>query len=176
MPADRQTPDALTFTPTPLRNRHDGWHADRQRAFIAALADSGCITLACRAVGVSPQSAYRLRRHPKGKQFAHAWDTALRCASARLVSIAYERAIEGTRKEYWRDGKLVGETVNPSDALLMFLLTKSDSNRFGSQADRLPMFPDPAGEARVAIPRLIDKLADIDLPADPLLPGEADCA
>lgn len=176
MPADRQTPDALTFAPTTLSTRHDGWNADRQRAFIAALADSGCITLACRAVGVSPQSAYRLRRHPKGKQFAHAWDTALHCASARLVSIAYERAIEGTRKQYWRDGKLVGETVNPSDALLMFLLAKSDSNRFGSQADRLPMFPDPAGDARVAIPRLIDKLADVDCPAEPLLPGDAERA
>lgn len=117
MPADRQTPDALTFTPTTLRNRHDGWNADRQRAFIAALAGSGCIALACRAVGVPPQSAYRLLRHPKGKQFAHAWDTALHCASARLVGIAYQRAIVGTRKQYWRDGQLVGETVNPSDAL-----------------------------------------------------------
>lgn len=173
MPPEYQTADALTFTAAALRERHDGWSAERQRAFIAALADSGCITLACRAVGVSPQSAYRLRRHPKGKQFAYAWDTALRCASVRLVSIAYERAITGTRKQYWRDGKLIGETVSPSDALLMFLLAKSDPNRFGSQADRLPMFPDPAGDARGAIPRLIDKLADIDCPAEPLLPDEA---
>ncbi len=168
-----QTADTLAFAPATLRTRHDGWSAQRQRDFIAALADSGCITLACRAVGVSPQSAYRLRRHPKGKPFALAWDAALRCASVRLVSIAYERAIEGTRKQYWRDGKLIGETVNPSDALLMFLLTKSDPNRFGSQADRLPMFPDPAGDARAAIPRLIGALGDVDLPADGLLAGDA---
>ncbi|MBY0285006.1 MAG: hypothetical protein K2W81_13730 [Sphingomonas sp.] len=89
------------------------------------------------------------------------------------MSIAYERAIEGTRKQYWRDGKLIGETVNPSDALLMFLLTKSDPNRFGSQADRLPMFPDPAGDARAAIPRLIGALGDVDLPADGLTTGDA---
>ncbi|MBX9858014.1 MAG: hypothetical protein K2Y20_00300, partial [Sphingomonas sp.] len=61
-----QTADTLAFAPAPLRTRHDGWSAQRQRDFITALADSGCITLACRAVGVSPQSAYRLRRHPKG--------------------------------------------------------------------------------------------------------------
>lgn len=176
MPPEHQTADTLAFNPATLNKRHDGWNADRQRAFIAALADSGCVSLACRAVGVSPQSAYRLRRHPKGKQFALAWDTALHCASARLVGIAYQRAIEGTRKQYWRDGKLIGETVSPSDALLMFLLTKGDPNRFGSQADRLPMFPDPAGDARVAIPRLIDKLADVDCPAEPLLPGEPDDA
>lgn len=161
MPPEHPTADSLSFAPAMLNQRHDGWTADRQRAFIAALADCGSITLASRAVGVTPQSAYRLRRHPKGKGFAHAWDTALRCASGRLVSLAYERAITGTRKQYWREGKLVGETVQPSDALLMFLLARTDPYRYGSQVDRLPQFPDLASDARHAMPRLLDALKDV---------------
>lgn len=94
-----QTPDTLAFTPATLRERHNGWSAERQRDFIEALADGGCVTQACRIVGVAPKSAYRLRRHPKGREFAFAWDQALRCASARLVDIAMERAVHGSRRQ-----------------------------------------------------------------------------
>src|SRR5689334_9510934 len=54
--------DLTDFDPAPVKPRHDGWTAERQRAFIAALAEQGCVSDACRAVGVSPRSAYRLRR------------------------------------------------------------------------------------------------------------------
>src|SRR5688572_1296898 len=58
------------FTPVPRdQHRHDGWGPDEQRAFIEALADCGSVTEACRYVGRSPSSAYRLRRHPEGAEF-----------------------------------------------------------------------------------------------------------
>lgn len=166
-PASVGPTDALDFAPAPLRERQDGWTADRQRAFVTAIADSGCISQACRVVGVSPQSAYRLRHHPKGKAFAIAWDAALRCASARLVDIAMERAIHGSRRQYWRAGELVGESIIPSDSLLIFLLSRLDTNRFGTQVDRHPALPDRAGTAARVMPKLLETLYDIDAPVDP---------
>jgi hypothetical protein len=56
-------PPRLAFTPVPLRCRRDGWTPTRQSAFIAALAERGCIDEACRTVGLSQQGAYRLRAH-----------------------------------------------------------------------------------------------------------------
>ena len=67
-PAGKATPD-LPFNPIPLRERHDGWTADRQIAFIDALAATGCVTDAARTVGMSVRSAYRLRAHPEAGSF-----------------------------------------------------------------------------------------------------------
>jgi hypothetical protein len=53
----------------PVRNRYDGWTAGRQRAFIAALAETGCVSEACAEVGIIARSAYRLREQP-GRPFA----------------------------------------------------------------------------------------------------------
>lgn len=58
----------------PVRVRHDGWHPDKQRAFIAALATTRRLDRAALAVGMSRESAYYLRRHRGGKSFAAAWD------------------------------------------------------------------------------------------------------
>ena len=38
----------VPFVPTSASNRHDGWTAERQIAFIEALADSGCVEKRCR--------------------------------------------------------------------------------------------------------------------------------
>ena len=37
----------------PLRYRHDGWTAERQAAFLKALAATSCVADACKAVGMS---------------------------------------------------------------------------------------------------------------------------
>jgi hypothetical protein len=67
---------ALAFTPVPLRARRDGWTAERQHAFIAALAETRCVAEACRSVGVSTQSAYALYRRPGAESFRAAFDSA----------------------------------------------------------------------------------------------------
>ena len=62
---------ALTsFTPVPRRYRHDGWTPERQKAFIAALADTGCVTRAARMVNIAQTNAYELRRAPGAESFA----------------------------------------------------------------------------------------------------------
>ena len=79
---------AVPFQPAPVRRRVDGWTADRQRDFIAALAETGCVSEACAEVGITPRSAYRLREHPKAAAFRTAWDHAQHLASARLTALA----------------------------------------------------------------------------------------
>ncbi len=56
------------------RQRHDGWTAERQRTFLIALAETGCISEACRLTGITTRSAYRLRGHALGTAFAEGWD------------------------------------------------------------------------------------------------------
>jgi hypothetical protein len=65
------------FNPVPRKvQRHDGWTPERQRAFIAALADTGCVAIAARMVNMSPESAYQLRRQPGAESFRAAWNAA----------------------------------------------------------------------------------------------------
>src|SRR3954447_11364488 len=61
------------FTPVPLRYRHDGWTAQRQVAFLKALAATSCVADACKAVGMSRDSAYDLRARPSAIAFRAAW-------------------------------------------------------------------------------------------------------
>lgn len=42
---------------TGQRTRHDGWTAERQRIFLTALAETGCISEACGLAGVSSRCA-----------------------------------------------------------------------------------------------------------------------
>ncbi|MBO9712323.1 hypothetical protein [Sphingomonas sp.] len=169
-PAEAAPADPLAaFVPVPLAPRHNGWTADRQRLFLAALAETGCISRACEAASIAPRSAYRLRRDPRGAAFAAAWDQALRVATGNLATIAFERALRGGIRELWRDGELVAEIRQPSDSLLKFLLQHLAPDRFASRG--------PLGRtdmsARIALrdlPTLLDELVDTDVAADPLRP------
>jgi hypothetical protein len=115
---------ALTeFTPVPrLKDRSNGWKPEVQRAFIAALADYGSVAAACRVVGRADHGAYRLRRHPEGKEFAAAWDRALAHGVLRLQDSLMERAIHGVPVPVYSYGKLIGERRVYNDRLGMFML------------------------------------------------------
>ena len=65
------------FHPVPLRSRHDGWSEARQCAFLGHLYLTGSVSAAARAVGLSRESAYRLRRREGAGSFARAWDAVL---------------------------------------------------------------------------------------------------
>ncbi len=68
----------IRFKPAALKARHDGWTAARQYRFIELLAATKSITAACRAVGMSRESAYALRDRPEAAGgFAFAWRKAL---------------------------------------------------------------------------------------------------
>ena len=67
----------IRFTPVQLKARHDGWTPERQRRFIEELAATRSISKACRAVGMSRDSAYSLRDRPEAAPFRLAWKQAL---------------------------------------------------------------------------------------------------
>ena len=94
----------------------------RQRIFLTVLAETGCISEACQHAGVLSRSSYRRRQRGDAAAFADAWDQALRRPTLRLTTIAFERAVKGTEREFWSEGERVAETRSPSDKLLMFLL------------------------------------------------------
>lgn len=156
------------FEPARLRPRHDGWTAERQRVFIATLAETGCISDACAVAGISPRSAYRLRGHPQAAGFVEAWDRALAVATGRLASIAFDRAIKGSTREYWKNGEMVAEVRAPSDKILMFLLSKLDTRRFGAFAGLNVAGADPLAVTRAGLASALDGLVDLDCPIEPL--------
>ena len=57
--------------------RRDGWTAQRQLRFLDMLARTRSVTRAAAAVGMSRESAYRLRNRKGGALFATAWDRAM---------------------------------------------------------------------------------------------------
>ena len=86
--------------------RHNGWNPQKQRGFCEILAESGRVDRAAHAVGMTRESAYRLRRRADGRAFALAWDAALLLARQRLIDEAYELAFEGSVERHYVDGAL----------------------------------------------------------------------
>ena len=115
-------PPLPDFTPVPRKYRHDGWTPERQRAFIAALADTGSVRRAAAMVNMAQTNCYTLRRAPGAEGFRRAWEAALDFGIARLKDIAFERAIDGYLVPVFVAGKLMGFRRKHNDALLMFCL------------------------------------------------------
>lgn len=101
--------DLPAFEPVPTTPRHDGWTADRQRQFIAALASLGSVAGACRAVGMSSASAYKLRDRPAAGSFAAAWRIGLSMGRDRVMERAFDRAVNGYTRPVVRRGVVVGQ-------------------------------------------------------------------
>jgi hypothetical protein len=119
------------FTPVPRQcARHDGWTPERQIAFIEALADTGSVDAACRAVNMSQAGAYHLRRQPGATSFRKAWETALQLGVARVEDVVMDRALNGVEEPLYSYGKLIGTRRRYNDRLLMFILRNRAPDRF----------------------------------------------
>ncbi|HYD36664.1 MAG TPA: hypothetical protein VEA60_03565 [Allosphingosinicella sp.] len=119
---DHSTQLMTSFAPVPRRYRHDGWTPERQRAFILALAETGCVERAARRVNIAQTNCYELRRAPGAESFRRAWDAALDFAVPKLKDVAFQRAIEGELVPVFSGGKLMGFRRKYNDKLLMFCL------------------------------------------------------
>lgn len=141
------------------RKRLAGWSAQRQRVFLANLAETGSVHLAASSARLSARSAYRLRA--RSPAFAAAWDTADQLAVGRLSAIAFDRAINGRTEQVWQDGILVAEKRLPSDRLLMWLLARLDPRRFAAPWEqRKDGVADPQALARESFQGQLDALPD----------------
>ena len=119
------------FTPVPrLKDRSNGWKPHVQRAFIEALADTGSVASACRAVRRSTHGAYNLRRQPGAEEFAAAWEAALDFGMRRIEDVAMDRALNGVEVPVYSYGQLVGTRISYNDRLLMFMLRNRAPERF----------------------------------------------
>ncbi len=138
-PSDYNVPDYnpadYRWVPVRRRPRYDGWTEEKQRRFIEVLADTGIVTAAAKAVGMSRESANRLRRSPHGAAFARAWDAARLHAGSALEDIAFERAIEGVEHNVYNEyGDVVCTKTVYNDRLLTFLLRHLKPERYGRHA------------------------------------------
>lgn len=119
------------FTPVPReRERSNGWKAEVQRQFIAALAETGSVKSAARRVGRAEVGAYLLRRHPQAEEFRRAWDAALDIGMRRIEDVAMDRALHGVEVPVYSYGKIVGTRTVYNDRLLMFMLRNRAPERF----------------------------------------------
>lgn len=123
-PARRQVP---AFYPVPVRSRHDGWTDNKQAGFLGLLAETGSVLAACELVGMSRNSAYKLRRLPGAESFAAAWDAALgkpirKVTIDDLAFLAYKGLIRP--KMY--AGRYIGWTQKPDDSALLRLTARLD--------------------------------------------------
>lgn len=133
-PTETRTPvaaeDLPAFDSVPVKYRHDGWTPARQKAFIGALADTGSVAAACRAVNRSTHGAYHLRRQPGAEEFAAAWEAALDFGIKRVEDVAMDRTLNGVEVPVYSYGQLVGTRISYNDRLLMFMLRNRAPGRF----------------------------------------------
>jgi hypothetical protein len=119
------------FTPVPRQYvRHDGWTPERQIAFIEALADTGSVEAACKAVDMSQAGAYNLRRQPGAECFRKAWQAALGLDVALVEDVVMDRAHNSFEEPLYSYGRLIGTRRRYNDRLLMFILRNRTPERF----------------------------------------------
>jgi hypothetical protein len=128
------------------RPRHNGWTADKQEAFLKALATCGCVTDAARSVGMSRESAYHLYNRESAADFRRGWDAALDCSLRLLEDELWSRAIKGVPRPVFYQGEQVGEYRHFDEKLAMFLLRFRRPHRYAELPRYLPPAPPPGAE------------------------------
>lgn len=170
-------PAEYRWVPVRRRPRTDGWTEEKQRRFIEVLADTGRVALAAKAVGLSRQAAYELKRSGDGAAFSRAWDAARLHAGALLEDIAFDRAIEGREENVFNEcGEVIATKHVPDNRMLTFLLKHLIPDRYGNAvAAGTSAVADAGGP--VTVPVTIDAcLRDMEpqlpAPAETLLGAE----
>ncbi|HVL78149.1 MAG TPA: hypothetical protein VM346_02570 [Sphingomicrobium sp.] len=74
-PPDSPMRPTRTCTTVPRRYRRDGWTPARQLRFLDVLRRTRSVAAAARAVGMSRESAHRLRKRDAGGLFALTWES-----------------------------------------------------------------------------------------------------
>lgn len=150
----------FAFDHVSLRFRHDGWTPERQERFIEALATTGCVEQAARAVGKSVSSAYALKTRAEAQPFRLAWEAALEVGVKRLSEAALSRAIHGVAQPVFYKGEQVGERRHYDERLTMFLLRYRDPARFGPWIDRVDSVEEKFDGASMLLRQMLNRMID----------------
>jgi hypothetical protein len=147
--------------------------------FLDHLAVHGNVRAACALVGISAETAYRLRR--RDFEFGEAWAAALVLARASAEQVLADRALNGVEEAIFYRGELVGTRLRFDGRLLLAHIARLDKlaedTPAGTRASRFDeLLALVAGEAfdagmvDRAGDRVADRANDRDHEADPLLP------
>jgi hypothetical protein len=98
------------------------WTPPKMAAFLRMLSATHSVSAAARSVGMSRQSAYRLRSRMKGKPFDLAWDVAFHHSYDNLAHAALERALNGVEVPVFCNGEQVGSYRKFDERLTIALL------------------------------------------------------
>jgi hypothetical protein len=125
-------PPDLNFTPVPRRkSRSNGRTPERQRIFIAMLAQCGSVATACKAVGCSSYAVYHLRNRAGAESFATAWDRAVERGARRVLDVLIDHAINGVPEFIYKEGEIVGERRHFNTRAQMWIVAHYLPERFG---------------------------------------------
>jgi len=120
-------PRVPAFYPVPLRVTRTGWTTERQADFLGHLAETGSVSAACARVGMSRNSAYKLRKKPDAESFAAAWDAALGLPIRKVtIDDLHFLVHHGLVKPFFRGGKYIRSQRKPDNSALLRLLARYD--------------------------------------------------
>lgn len=105
---------------------------EKLTAFCAALAETGVVAKACKAVGISRVTAYEWR--DEIPEFAEAWGKALKIGITALEDEAHRRAFDGVQEPIFHQGTQVGAVNKYSDTLAIFLLKAHAPEKYRERA------------------------------------------
>jgi len=91
---------------------------------LRALSHHGNVRLACRAAGISPQTAYRARR--ASRDFGACWDAALVLARDHVEEVLADRALNGVEEVVYYHGEEIGRRIRYDNRLLLAHLARLD--------------------------------------------------
>lgn len=125
------------------------WTAEKDVAFLAALAETGIVKRACEAVGIVRQTAYN--RYDNDAEFAKGWDAALKIGVTALEDEAHRRGFEGVDEPVFHQGVRCGSVRKYSDTLAIFLLKAHKPEKYRERfehtgANGAPLIPPSSPE------------------------------
>ena len=173
---DGEEDQVAPVEPASLCVRHDGWTGERMATFLEVLADTGIVSEACRAAGMSREGVYSLRN--RDPVFAAAWRAAQAKARPVVADGLIERSITGTVEHYYRDGVLIGERRHYESWLGLAVLKRLDKQAEedgteGSLSARIAndwpaMLEALRGGGTAGVPDLLaPKVDEVDIPPPP---------
>lgn len=102
--------------------QHHEWTRAKMVEFLRELAACQSVARAAKAVGMSRQSAYRLRNRLQGTPFSLGWEVALEAGLQQLAHAVMDRAVNGVEVPVYYHGEVVGTRREFDERLSIWLL------------------------------------------------------
>ena len=113
---------AATLPTRTRKPRHNEWTREKMAVFLRELAATQSVAAAAAHVGMSRQSAYRLRDRLMGTPFSFGWDVALEMGLSRLAHAMMERALNGVEVPHFYQGEQIGTSRYYDERLSIWLM------------------------------------------------------